>query len=234
VVVLAIDVSVSMLAQDVLPSRMEAAQAAALDFMDTLLPEMYAGVVSFDFRAKVEAEPTRDRAMVRARLEALRPGAGTAAGNALLAALELITASRSAQSGTGSTPEDGGIEGAAIILLSDGATTSGVPVKKAAAKVAERGVPVFTIAFGTDTGTIDSTGASADRRTMMEVASMTGGAFFEAASSETLRAIYADLGTQVGFDRQQRAYGKALLWAGLALLTLAVALAWRTHRQIVL
>lgn len=223
---LAVDTSVSMNAADVAPTRMLVAAAAAREFVDELPARFRLGLVAFDQTARVLAPPTTDRVLVRRWLERPTPGPGTAAGEAVFAALDAIAASRSADSSDREPPA------AAIVLLSDGVTTVGRPVEVAAHAAAEQAMPVSTIAFGTDAGTVELRGrivrVPADPETMTEVAETTGGDFFEAASGEELRAIYDDIGTRVGYTTERREIGMALVGAAAALLfaALAAALAW--------
>jgi Ca-activated chloride channel family protein len=225
-VMLAVDTSVSMNATDVAPTRMQAAVAAAREFVDELPARFRLGLVAFDQTARVLAPPTTDRVLVRRWLERLAPGPGTAAGEAVFAALDAIAASRSGPPSGGEAPA------AAIVLLSDGVTTVGRPAEVAAYAAADQAVPVSTIAFGSDAGTIELRGRTvrvpADRETMTEVAETTGGDFFEAASGEELRTIYGDIGTRVGYTTERREIGMALVGgaAGLLFAALAAALVW--------
>ena len=229
-VMLVLDVSASMEATDVAPNRLQAATAAALDFVHDLPPRLRLGLVAFDRAARVIAPPTTDRAMVEQGLARLATGPGTASGEAVYTALDaLAAAGASADAGDGAgTPA----RTAAIVLLSDGATTVGRPVEEAAAAAAERGVPVTTIAFGTGEGTVTVGGREvavpADRASLARVAETSGGTFFEAASGEALTSVYEDIGSRVGYTTEQREIGMAFVAAGLALLLagLGAALVW--------
>jgi Ca-activated chloride channel family protein len=225
-VMLVVDTSNSIKATDVAPTRMEAAAVAARDFADDLPEGISLGLVSFDGIARVVAPPAADKAAVLHGIKSLEPGPGTAGGEALFAALGAIDASRS-------TEDRQGREAAArVVLLSDGVTTIGRPVQLAALASAERGIPVSTIAFGTDEGTItiedQMLPVPADPVTMQEVASITGGSFFEAASGEELRAVYDDIGSRVGYVTRRREVGMAFVGVALALLTMAsvASLVW--------
>jgi Ca-activated chloride channel family protein len=213
-VMLVVDTSISMEATDVEPNRLEAATAAGRSFVKGLPDRMQVGLVAFDRTARVLATPTSDHDAVGRAIDQLATGPGTAAGEAVFAALAAI--------GTGDA--DGT---AAIVLLSDGVTTFGRPVEDAAAAAAEQGVPVSTIAFGTDEGTVEVQGRTvpvpADRETMSTVAERTGGSFFEAFSAEELKGVYDDIGKRVGYEVEQREIGMAFVAAGALLLLVALA-----------
>lgn len=221
-VMLVIDTSASMEATDVEPSRLEAAIEAATAFVGDLPAQHRVGLVSFDRLARVVATPTTDHESVIAGIESLTLGFGTAAGDGLLAAVDAVQA---AQAGANVSIQ----EGAAIVLLSDGVTTVGRPVTSAAIVAASAGIPVTTIAFGTDGGTVFVQGqivpVPADPVTMAQVAEVTSGKFFEAVSDEELRSVYDDIGARVGFDEQTRDASGVPLAAGALLLGAAVGLA---------
>jgi Ca-activated chloride channel family protein len=221
VVVLAVDVSASMTATDVAPSRIDAAVAAASDFVDDVPDRFQLGLVAFDGTARVLTTPTEDHDAVRAALQRLTPGEGTAAGEGIAAALDAISSSVEQAGG-------GGLDlPASIVLLSDGATTVGRPVEEAAREAADRSVPVSTIAFGTDRGTVVVGGevvpVPADRQTMEAVADLTGGTAAEAETADELHDVYDDIGARVGSVVEQREIGRAFL--GIALVALLAAVA---------
>jgi Ca-activated chloride channel family protein len=215
-VMLVIDTSASMQAHDVEPSRIEAAIEAADVFVGDLPPQIEVGLVAFDQRARVLAAPTTDHAAVRAAIGALTLGPGTAAGDALVTAVDALTAANQ--------PD----QGAAVILLSDGVTTIGRPVVAAAEVAAERGIPVSTIAFGTDEGAVIVQGRTvpvpADPDTMAQVAEVTSGTFFEAVSAGDLKQVYEDIGTRVGYETEQRERSGSVVATGTVLLVAALGL----------
>lgn len=238
-VMLVLDMSASMEALDVAPSRYEAAISAAKTFVSDLPDQVRVGLVSFDRRPLVVASPTADHESVLDGLDQLALGPGTAAGDAIYAALDVITAARDAaaggrQPGRADQPDraDPKQSGAAIVLLSDGVTTVGNPVVSAAQRAAEEGVPVSTIAFGTDSGTVRVQGeiipVPADPDTMAQVAELTSGRFFEAFSADDLRSVYEDIGTRVGYETTQRDASGGILAAGALALAGAfgLGLAW--------
>ena len=227
-VMLVLDMSASMQALDVSPSRYEAAISAAKTFVADLPEQVRVGLISFDGAPYVVASPTVDHQSVLEGLDHLTVGPGTAAGDALFAAIDTLTAASDAEGlGPGATQE-----GAAIVLLSDGVTTMGSPVVEAALQAAERGIPVSTIAFGTHAGTVVVQGeripVPADPDTMAEVAELTAGRFFEAVSVGELRSVYEDIGTRVGYETTTRDASGGLLAAGALALAGAfgLGLAW--------
>lgn len=218
-VMLVVDVSASMQATDVAPTRLQAAREAALSFVDDLPSRLRLGLVSFDRTTRVISPPTTDHDSVKAGIESLTTGPGTAAGDAILVALDAITSA----GGAGTT---GGEQTAAIVLLSDGVTTVGTPVDEAAQAASEQGVPVTTISFGTEDGTVDIGGrlipVPADPASMAQLADATGGTSFEAASGRQLRGVYEKIGTRVGYTTEQRDIG--MVFVGFAVVLLVAAL----------
>lgn len=193
-VVLALDISLSMEAQDVSPNRFEAMKEASLAFVDQL-PEQYnLGLVAFAKSANVAVSPTKDRNQVKSAIKGLTLDRATALGEAIFSSLQAIQ----------SVPPDGAAEPAParILLLSDGYRTSGRLVEDGAAEAEKANVPVSTIAFGTDSGTVEIDGdvqdVPVDRRTLSETADSTGGKYYEAESIADLKDVYADMGSSIG------------------------------------
>jgi Ca-activated chloride channel homolog len=211
-IVLAIDVSLSMQAEDVSPSRIAAATEAAKGFARELPPAYNLGLVSFAKSANVLVSPSKDRDAVMTALDHLKLDEATATGEAVFTALDAIR----------SVPPDGVKDPppARILLLSDGYRTSGRPVDEAAAAAAAASVPVSTIAFGTDNGVVDIGGlpqqVPVDREALANLAESTGGYFGEAATEKELKQVYANLGSSIGHRKQKK---EVTVWfAGAALL----------------
>ncbi|MDN5858116.1 MAG: VWA domain-containing protein, partial [Pseudonocardia sp.] len=209
-VVLVIDVSLSMMATDVTPSRLAAAQAAAKAFADQLTPGVNLGLVTFAGTAAVLVSPTPDREPVKRAVDGLRLAESTATGEAIFAALQSIDSfarSFAAVSEAGPPP-------ARIVLMSDGAQTvpggdhaEDLPRGSftAAKAAAEQKVPISTISFGTVYGSIEispgeRTPVSVDDAAMRTIAELSGGQFFSAASETDLRQVFAELGEQIGYE----------------------------------
>ena len=232
IVMLVIDTSASMDATDVDPSRLDAAIDAAASFVEDLPAGHKVGLVAFDARADVVATPTTDHGAVQDAIESLTLGPGTAAGDALYAAVEAVRAAAGeALAGDAApTAEDLAEQGAAIVLLSDGATTVGRPATVGAQAAASAGIPVTAISFGTDEGAVTVQGRTvpvpADPDTMAAVADITSGRFFEAFSSEDLASVYEDIGTRVGYETQERDASGPVLLASTTVLLASLALAF--------
>lgn len=226
IIMLVIDTSASMAATDVSPSRLEAAIDAAAEFVGDLPATHQVGLIAFDGRVDVVATPTYDHESVVEAINALELGPGTAAGDALSAAVEVLRAA-AGPGVTAPTAEDLADKGAAIVLLSDGTTTVGRPATVGAQAAASAGIPVTTIAFGTDEGVVSVQGqwipVPADPDTMAAVAEITSGRFFEAFSSEDLAGVYEDIGTRVGFETEQRDNSGPVLAAATTILASALA-----------
>ena len=226
-VMLAIDVSLSMEADDVQPNRIEAAQEAAKQFVKELPPTYNLGLVSFAKAANVLVSPTKDRSAVIAGIDGLTLAEATATGEAVFTSLDAIR----------TVPADGadGAPPARIVLLSDGYRTSGRSVEDAAAAALAANVPVSTIAFGTDTGVVDIRGqlqrVPVDRLSLQQLAETTKGYFYEAASVTELKQVYEDMGSSIGHrveaqEVTQWYAGAALL---LGLLAAAMSLLWTSR-----
>ena len=227
-VIVAIDVSLSMQATDVDPDRLQAAQAAASRFVDELPPTLNVGLVSFAGTAAVLVSPTRDRLPVHTAIENLRLAESTAIGEAIFTSLDALA----------NVPSDGTDElpPARIVLLSDGETTVGRPDGAAVAAARDAGVPVSTIAFGTEFGSIiyDDPATEVEERqeipvpvgesNLRAIATETGGAFFSASSLEELEAVYTDIGSAVGFETVDREITDWFVAGGLLLLVLSAGL----------
>jgi len=211
-VVVAIDVSLSMEATDVVPSRVEAAKSAATTFVEELPPTLNVGLVGFAETAQVLVAPTNDRGVVTRAIQGLELATGTAIGEALFASLAAIESVPPA--------EDGAPVPARIVLMSDGETTAGRPNSEGAAAVLQAGVPVTTIAFGTANGTIVFEGevhpVPVNGPALREIADRTGGEFFEALTGAELSAVYEGIGSSLRFEGEERE-GTAV-FTGIALV----------------
>ncbi|HYN95563.1 MAG TPA: VWA domain-containing protein [Pilimelia sp.] len=226
-IMLAIDVSLSMEAQDVAPSRLEAAQEAAKQFVQELPPTYNLGVVAFAKSANVLVAPTKDRSAVTQAIDALVLAQATATGEAVFTCLEAIRL----------VPADGaaGPPPARIVLLSDGYRTAGRSVEEAAAAASAANVPVSTIAFGTDTGVVEIEGrpqqVPVDRVALSQLAETTSGFFYEAASVSELKQVYEDMGSSIGRRVLPKEVTHWYAGAGLlfGLLAAALSLLWTSR-----
>ena len=202
------------------PSRFLAAREAARAFTENLPARFRLGLLSFAGTATVLVPPTSDREPVLQSLDNLRLGPRTAIGEAIFAAIDTVANSTDPAAGGKQPP-------ARIVLLSDGATTAGRPNAAAADAATEARIPVSTIAFGTDTGTVIVDGrliqVPVDRDALREVADTTNGSFFQAASGEELRNVYDDIGSQIGFRTERREVSAWFIGMALAFAFVAAA-----------
>lgn len=220
-VIVTLDVSISMRAEDVSPSRMAAAKEGAKQFVQSLPPRFNVGVVSFSGVAQVVAPPTTDRNAVLKAIDALELAPSTAIGEGIytsLKALELVPPNPD-------NPED--TPPAAVVLLSDGSTNLGRDSTEAAKEAKAKNVPVYTIAYGTANGYVLDQGkrqrVPVNHGEMSSVARASGGKKFSAESASQLTEVYEAISQSVGYERvyvevTDRYAGYALLFAVLAAL----------------
>jgi Ca-activated chloride channel family protein len=226
-VMLVIDVSLSMEATDVLPSRLQAAQAAAEEFTDLLPKRINLGLVKFGRAGNVLVPPTQDRDAVKRAIAGLQLEQYTAIGEGVFACLDALNTFSQSSTTPGEKPAP-----ARIVLLSDGFNTVGRKVADAAAAAKKANTPVSTIAFGTDTGTVDLDGTvqqvPSDKVTLRGLAEATGGSFHTATSQDELRSVYKDIGSQIGYTKAQRDISWRFMFLGLllALTAGAASLLW--------
>jgi Ca-activated chloride channel homolog len=217
-VVVTLDVSASMMATDVSPDRITAAKEAARAFVDRLPDTFDVGLVSFSGSASIVVPPTTDHTAVQGAIDALQLGPSTAIGEAVLASLQAVQSVEA----TGSTRAP-----ARIVLLSDGANTAGRPIATAVEQATAAGVPVSTIAYGTQDGVVVVQGqvipVPVDGPALEALAERTGGQAYSAESGEELSGVYADIGAQVGTTTERRDVSATV--AGLALAAALAACA---------
>ncbi len=249
-VILVVDVSRSMHAEDVEPTRLAAAQAALRTFLDEVPDRLRVGLVAFAGDPQVAAPPTTDRELLRASLDSidLFPGySGTAIGDALALAVELAEQATGSGSGTGGDEGDGQTIAyrtaapapdaedsvASILFLSDGSQTRGFLEPLQGAELARTaGIPVYTISLGTPEGTVtgnfggfqQTIPVPPDPVTLTAIAEQTGGKFFAARDAGALEAAYAELGSSLGREPGRVEATAWFLAAAAGLLTLALLL----------
>lgn len=226
-VILAIDTSLSMAATDVAPNRLQAAKSAATAFLDSVPERFNVGIVSFHGAASVLVEPTQDRDVARRAVEGLQLGESTAIGEGIFASLSAIETVPPA-------PDKSPVP-ARIVLLSDGSTQSGRSNAQGVAAAKKAHVPIDTIAFGTDHGTVTIPGyagaipVDVDRAALAKIAGDSGGKAYTAASEAEIRAIYTRIGSSVGY-RTRKVGVEGWFVAGafvLSLLAAAASLRWQ-------
>jgi Ca-activated chloride channel family protein len=226
-VMLAIDVSLSMEADDVKPNRLAAAQEAAKEFVRQLPQTYNLGLVSFAKSANVLVSPGKDHEAVIQAIDGLQLAEATATGEAVFTCLQAIQ----------SVPADGanGPPPARVVLLSDGYRTFGRSIEEAATAASNANVPVSTIAFGTDSGVVDIGGqlqrVPVDRLSLAQLAETTSGFFYEAASASELKRVYEDMGSSIGHRVKPREITQWYVGAALlfALAAGAMSLLWTSR-----
>ena len=222
---LVIDVSQSMRATDVLPSRMAAAQDASKHFVDELTPGINLGLISYAGSAMVLVSPTTNRDATKRGIDALQVADRTATGDGIFAALQAIS-TVGAVIGGGDAPPP-----ARIVLFSDGKET--VPSNPdnpkgcytAARTAKDQGVPISTISFGTKNGYVEMNDqrqpVPVDDEMMKKIAQLSGGTAYNASTLAELKNVYSTLQEQVGYES---ARGDASAgWLRLGALVLAAA-----------
>ena len=207
------DTSGSMNATDVAPSRLQAARDAAGSFLDSVPDQLQVGLVSFAESPQTVLRPTSEHDAVRATVDGLGADGGTGTGDALRAALSALPPAG----------EGGERPPAAVVLLSDGATTSGADPEAVAREARAQGVPVYTVALGTSDGVIrhpDGTRQPVppDPQALQRIASTSGGEAFAAEDSGQLDAVYKRLGSQIGTRQEPREVTAGFAAGGLLLL----------------
>lgn len=228
-VMLAFDTSLSMAAEDVEPNRFAAAQAAAKEFIDELPEQLNVGLVSFAGTAKLLVPPTQEHDDIKLAIDNLELDKATAIGDAVALSLDVIE-DQVAQVEEG-TPD------AAIVLISDGETTVGLPTEEAIPLAQEAGIAVSTIAYGTPDGEIlvDEDGDGVGQLTPVPVnvdelrglAEDTGGTAYTAESASDLRSVYDQLGSSIGFEEEQRDVAYRFVGFGLVLMLVAAGFSLR-------
>lgn len=221
-VMLAIDVSGSMMADDLKPSRLDAAKAAAKGFVERMPPGVKVGLVSFAAGAVLESGLTADHQGVIERIDLLERRANTAIGEGLLESLKAFP-----------TDAHRKVEiPATVILLSDGRNRTGISPQEAAHEARRRGVRVHTIGVGSDDPNTSVDWAGFDEAELRGIAEATGGRYFAADSADRLQEIYRELGSQTGWKLERtEVSGLAALLAGLS-LALSLVLAQGSRRVI--
>lgn len=235
-VMLALDTSRSMAATDVRPSRLGAAVRAARAFLDEVPGSYAVGIVSFSTTAQLVLRPTTDRELARTALRELRLGSGTAIGDAIVRS---VVAVRPGASPVGGHAADG--VPATVLLLSDGAQTTGSVDPATAAAFARRlRIPVNTVGLGARDAAVtvplpgglrERVTVPPDPRTLRAVARVTGGRFYEALDANRLRVIYRDLGTRLGRRSERTEITAAFAGGGALLLLVASGLSMLWTRR---
>ncbi len=232
-IVLATDVSGSMLATDVQPDRLSAARRAARRFAARVPRNVRVGVLAFNQTPAVLQAPTTDRGAVADALSSLRSSGGTATGEAVVSALRVLR---------GATTDQAGKAPAAIVLLSDGASTRGIAPTTAARQAKAAGIPIYTVALGSTGGTIRVRHADGsvevkrvppDPGTLRQMASISGGRSFGAQDASGLGQVYERLASQLGREPRKQEISSAFAGGALLLFVFGAGLSLRWFGRIV-
>lgn len=237
IVVIAVDVSRSMKADDIEPTRLDAARATAKAFAEELPEKFRVGVVSFATRAAVGVPPTEDRALVNDALDALSPGEGTAIGDAVALSLQI-----------GAPETTPGVEAAeeppprTILVISDGARDGGiVEPAEAAEQARSQGVPVHAVLVGTPDGVVEEPllggytqviRVPPSPETLEEMTAATGGRLFTALDVEQLRVVHEELGSRLGSRQEIREITDVFAAGAAGLLALGALLSAFLFRRV--
>ena len=225
-VVVALDTSRSMGAEDVVPTRMEAARRAARRFVHAIPPRVQIAYVEFSNSAVIQVPATEDRARVLDAIRAARRSPGTAIGEGIFKSLSAIA--RSAGVRVLDDQPLSELPPAAIVLLSDGTRNSGRSELGAAAVAGDAGIPVSTIAFGTPSGEYAGRLEPADEHALTLVAERTGGRAFRAGTADQLDFVYRDLATGFTAFTEERDLTNWFVGAALVVgvVTAIVSILW--------
>ena len=243
-VILAMDVSGSMRAEDVKPNRLVASQVAAKSFISDTPRSTRVGIVAFAGSASLVQAPTSSRERATAAIEQFQLQHATAVGSGILVSLKAIFPEQefdafslkkktSAGAGGSAPVKPGSYGSAAIILLTDGQTTTGPDAIEAARVAAERGVRVFTVGVGTPEGEILtgegwSIRVRLDEDALKQIAELTGGEYFYAGTAGDLKKVYQALNSKLVMEKQETEITAlfAVAAALLALVSAALSLLW--------
>jgi Ca-activated chloride channel family protein len=234
-IMLVTDVSGSMEATDVKPTRLAAARAAAKRFVATVPKSVNVGVMALSSRPRVLASPTPDRDAINAALDQLTARGGTGTGEAIQAATRILS-------------RQPGVRGkrapSAIVLISDGAATGKVDPVAAAQAARKAHIPIYTVALGTRSGTItvprphgqggtETRQVPPDPQGMAQVARASGGKAYSASDAGKLSDVYKHLGSLLGTKNEKREITAGFAGGGLALLLLGAAMSLRWFGRLI-
>ena len=242
-VILTMDVSGSMRAEDLKPNRLEAAKTAARAFVDKQPQGVKIGVVSFSDNAFVVQAPTDDKGAVLRAINRLTPQRGTAIGSALLTSMDAIFEEANGEGGAYSSSTDptptptplpkGQYEPAIVVLLTDGESNRGPRPLDVVDRLIARGIRVYTVGVGSVEGTVLNTGGRSmrvrlDENVLKSVAEATDGSYYNASTEKDLQSIYENLSTHLVFRKQETEVTALFTGAAMALSLIAgiLSLLW--------
>jgi Ca-activated chloride channel homolog len=218
-IVIVIDASLSMEATDVKPNRLAAAKQAAIAFVESLPDKYNVAVVSLSGNPNILVPPTTAHDTVENAINTITLQESTAIGEGIVTALRALEQAPKDRS----NPD--AIAPGAIVMLSDGTNTAGRSPQQAAAEARSAKVPVYTIAYGTENGFVDLDGkreqVPVDHDLMREIADLTRGEYFTAATPDQLKKVYGNIGSEVGYEKADREVTARFAGYGLAFAVLA-------------
>ena len=234
-IMLITDVSGSMQATDVRPTRLVAARTAAKRFVAKVPKTVNVGVMALSSKPRVLASPTRDRVAIDQALDQLTARGGTGTGEAITAATNILKRQPGVN---GKRPPS------AIVLLSDGAATGSIDPVSAAQAARKLHIPVYTVALGTQEGTItvprpggqggtETRRVPPDPQSLAEVAKASGGKTFTAADASKLSDVYKSLGSLLGTKNEKRQVTAGFAGGALVLLLLGAAMSLRWFGRLI-
>ena len=242
IVMLVFDVSASMAADDLVPSRMDATKQAALAFVERRPRNIKIGVVAFSDGGLVVQPPTDDDLALAATIDRLVPQSGTSLGQGILVALNALSsvpdASESPTDGAQSPPTPapvsrGAFKPAVIVLLTDGENTLAPDPLEAAQTAIEQGVRIYTVGIGSSEGaTVEIDGFNVftllDEDTLKEIALVTEGDYFRVQNAEDFRVVYDNVDTKLVFKAEETEITSILAGASILVLSIggALSLLW--------
>src|SRR5574341_479983 len=258
-IILAMDVSRSMCSTDIPPNRLEAAKRAALSFVHRQTSNTQIGIVAFAGFAELIQPPTTDQEALQDSIQGLITARRTAIGSAILKSVDAIAeinkdvAPSTTDSGSSAQPTpvpEGKFVPDIIVLLTDGASNTGIMPLKAAQQAADRGVRVYTIGFGTENGSMmDCSGPNEgrdffgggggffgsgfmrgiDENTLKRIADLTSGNYYSATSANELQKVFENLPTHLITKQEtmEISVGFAALGALLAALAIFLSMIWQ-------
>lgn len=234
-VILAFDISASMAAEDLLPTRIDAAKAAAEEFVLSQPRTVQIGVVAFSDSGLAVLQPSYEQDEILAAIRRLAPARGTSLGNGMYAALTTILvdadqtnyySDRTPEPTAEPTPMPPGVfTSGVIVLLSDGDNTEDPDPVEAAQMAAERGIRIFTIGIGSPAGTVlniegFNVFTQLNEPMLQQISQLTGGSYYNADSEEDLLDIYTDLTAQFVIKPEEMEITP--LFAGVSLLLMLI------------
>ncbi len=238
-IILVMDVSGSMLFDDIAPNRLKAAESAALFFIGLQKQNTRIGIVQFSSHAELIMPPTSDHDRLRTAINSLTTGEETAIGNGIFTALKTIADDRQGRREKGTQSKrlaqlTDAYAPEIIILLTDGISSVGPPPLQAAQKAAEQGVRVYAIGFGSHQnqipaiGMVDLSNPEIDEDTLKQIAALTGGSYYAPASAGGLKNVFASLSTSLSSRRETQEISVVFtaLGALLAFAAMGLSLLW--------